>query len=59
MNGVLLDAGFDAVSVPAARQLAYNEKMLRFHASGDPAEMFEFLMDCAGLAPAGPTPPGR
>lgn len=52
MNGVLLAAGFDALSVPAVRQLDYNEKMLRFYESGDQAEMFAFLLDCAGLAQA-------
>lgn len=53
MNGVLLSHGHDAVSIPAARQLEFNEKMLRFYESGDQSEMFALLLDCAGIAPAG------
>lgn len=46
MNGVLMTHGIDAISVPAAKVLAFNEKMVRFYLSKDATEMMEFLIGC-------------
>lgn len=46
MNGVLLSAGIDAISVPAARALDFNAAMVRFYARRDGTEMMDFLVDC-------------
>jgi len=43
MNGVLLAAGQDIITVPAERRLDYNQKMLAFYESGDGTEMMKFL----------------
>ncbi len=47
MNGVFLAAGFDAISIPAKRQLEFNEKMLRYYEAGEPGEMYAFLLSCS------------
>lgn len=47
MNGVLLTAGEDAISVPAARQLAFNEAMIRFYDTRDGTEMMAFMASCS------------
>lgn len=47
MNGVLLDAGYDVISVSYKRQQEFNQKMLRFYATGAPEEMFSFLLSCS------------
>lgn len=46
MNGVLLSHGIDAISVPAARAHAFNEKMVRFYLTKDATEMMDFLARC-------------
>lgn len=46
MNGHLLANGFPAINVPAARQLDFNTKMLRYYESGDQREMNEFMRSC-------------
>ena len=46
MNGVLMSNGMDAISVPAAKAQAFNEKMVRFYLSKDASEMMAFLADC-------------
>jgi Fic family protein len=46
MNGVLLSAGQDIITVPAIKQLEFNQKMLRFYDSGDGTEMMKFLSGC-------------
>ena len=46
MNGILMSHGIDAISVPAAKALAFNEKMVRFYLSKDATEMIEFLAGC-------------
>ncbi len=51
MNGILLAAGEDAISVPARRQLEFNEAMLRFYDSRDGTEMMRFMASCC-LNPA-------
>lgn len=46
MNGVLMAAGIDAISVPAAKAQEFNEKMVRFYLGKDATEMMTFLVDC-------------
>lgn len=47
MNGILLGAGEDAISVPAHRRLEFNEAMIRFYDSQDGTEMMRFMGDCS------------
>lgn len=46
MNGVLMSAGVDAISVPAARAQEFNEKMVRFYVERDGTEMISMLASC-------------
>lgn len=46
MNGVLMSAGIDAISVPARRVGEFNESMIRFFLSKDGTEMMSFLHSC-------------
>jgi len=46
MNGILMAHGIDAISVPAARKLEFNEKMRRFYVSKEGSEMMQFLVSC-------------
>lgn len=46
MNGILMTAGIDAISVPASRVQEFNEKMVRFYIHKDATEMMAFLMEC-------------
>ena len=50
MNGVLLSAGEDAITVPARRRLEFNEAMIRFYDTLDGTEMMRFMAECS-LAP--------
>ncbi len=43
MNGVLMSNGFDGISIPARKQLDYNQAMARFYPSGDATEMMQLL----------------
>lgn len=43
MNGQLLAHGYDAISVPAARRLEYNTKMIDFYRLADATEMIAFF----------------
>jgi len=47
MNGILLNNGFDAISVPAKQRLAFNQKMVRFYDTLEGTEMMLFLLDCS------------
>ena len=47
MNGTLLAGGEDAISVPAARRLQFNEAMIRFYDSRDGTEMMAFMAECS------------
>lgn len=47
MAGELLKHGYDIVNVPAKKQVAFNEKMIRFYDSMDATEMLEFLTSCS------------
>jgi Fic family protein len=46
MNGVLMNHGFDGISIPATKQLAYNQAMTKFYPSGDATEMMQLLASC-------------
>ena len=46
MNGVLMINGFDGLSIPASKQLAYNQAMARFYPSGEATEMMQVLASC-------------
>ena len=47
MNGILLRAGHDAISIPFPRQEEFDGAMLRFYESGDGEEMMKFLASCS------------
>ena len=55
MNGILLNAGHDVISVPFKRQLEFNEKMLTFYDTGKERPMFEFLLSCSTTPDEKPT----
>ena len=46
MNGILMSAGIDAISVPAAKAQEFNENMVRFYLEKDATEMMAFLVGC-------------
>lgn len=46
MNGILMSAGIDAISVPAGKAQEFNEKMVRFYLTQDATEMMAFLVGC-------------
>jgi len=46
MNGVLMSAGVDAVSIPAVRAAEFNSRMVNFYTSRDATEMMAFVLDC-------------
>ena len=46
MNGILMTAGIDAISVPASKAQDFNEKMVRFYMHKDATEMMAFLVEC-------------
>jgi Fic family protein len=46
MNGILMTAGIDAISVPAARAQEFNTKMVDFYVTRDATSMMDFLTDC-------------
>ena len=46
MNGILMSAGMDAISVPAAKAQQFNENMVRFYLEKDATDMMAFLLAC-------------
>jgi hypothetical protein len=46
MNGLLMSAGIDAVSIPAARAREFNSKMVDFYTTRDATEMMAFVVEC-------------
>ena len=46
MNGILLDAGYPAINLPAKRQLEFNRLMLDFYETGEQQAMNAFLRSC-------------
>ena len=47
MNGILLMHGHDILTVAAAKQLEFNEKMIRFYDTADGAPMLRFMAGCS------------
>ncbi len=47
MNGVLLSEGYDAISVPAASRLDFNNRMVAFYDTKDATAMISFLAECS------------
>jgi len=45
MNGIVMSAGHEAISIPARLRLDFNIKMIRFYDSKDATEMAKFLVD--------------
>jgi len=46
MNGILLNAGYPAINLPAIRKLEFNQLMLEFYDSVDQKPMNAFLRSC-------------
>jgi len=46
MNGILMTAGIDAISIPASRMQEFNKKMARFYQAKEATEMKAFLVAC-------------
>ena len=46
MNGLLLNAGFPAINLPAKRRLEFNRLMLTYYESGEQQPMNTFLRSC-------------
>lgn len=46
MNGVLLNAGYPAINLPAKKQTEFNQLMLDFYASNDVGPMTLFMRGC-------------
>lgn len=51
MNGILMSAGIDAISVPAGKAQEFNEKMVQFYLTKDGTEMMAFMAGCHPDAP--------
>ncbi|NYZ70017.1 Fic family protein [Endozoicomonas sp. SM1973] len=46
MNGILLNAGYPAINLPAKRQLEFNQLMLSFYETGEQGPMNQFMRSC-------------
>lgn len=46
MNGVLMSAGIDAISIPAAKAQQFNHLMVDFYLTKDASQMMTFLVEC-------------
>jgi len=46
MNGILMQEGIDAVSIPAVRAAEFNSRMVDFYTSRNATEMMAFVLDC-------------
>jgi len=46
MNGILLNAGYPAINLPASRQLEFNQLMLNFYDSNNKKPMIKFMKSC-------------
>ena len=47
MNGLLLSAGHDAITVPAKKRQEFNTKMIRFYDTADSSDMIRLLVACS------------
>lgn len=46
MNGILMNEGVDAISIPAIRAGEFNSRMVDFYINRDATEMMAFVLDC-------------
>ena len=46
MNGILIDAGYPPINLPAKRQLEFNRLMLKFFEIGEQLDMNIFMRSC-------------
>ena len=46
MNGILMSAGINAITIPESRAEEFNEKLRRFCLEKDATEMMQLLFDC-------------
>jgi prophage maintenance system killer protein len=46
MNGALMMAGIDAISIPATRAAEFNSKMVELYTSRDATKMMGFVLEC-------------
>jgi hypothetical protein len=46
LNGILMTAGIDAVSIPAIRAAEFNSRMVDFYTSRDATGMMAFVLEC-------------
>lgn len=46
MNGILLEAGYPVINIPASRQLEFNRLMLDFYKSNNETPMINFMISC-------------
>lgn len=46
MNGMLLEAGYPVINIPASRQIEFNSLMLDFYNSNNETPMMNFMLSC-------------
>ena len=46
MNGLLLQAGYPAINLPATKKEAFNHLMLEFYPQGQEKNMIDFMLSC-------------
>lgn len=46
MNGMLMSSGHDAISIPFARRLEFNQHLISLYADADATALMEFIVDC-------------
>lgn len=46
MNGILMNSGHDAISIPFARRLEFNQCLITLYADGDATTLMQFIIDC-------------
>ncbi len=46
MNGILMSAGRDAISIPFARRLEFNQGLISLYADANATPLMQFIIDC-------------
>lgn len=46
MNGILMSAGHDAISIPFARRLEFNQGLIALYADANATPLMQFIIDC-------------
>lgn len=46
MNGWLMSQGYDAISIPAARRLEFNQHLINMYTNKDMTTLMRFIVDC-------------